>query len=129
MTVSFIYLRRSASFLSITTLAQRLEAAKRKKATKDDDGDEDISPDGGGVVDRGDGGQDDDEDLEEARKAAEFFEDGDGDDLSPGEEGEGGLPFQRLNLSRPLLRAVEAMGFVSPTPIQQRAVPLALAGR
>lgn len=79
-------------------------------------------------MDQGDEGQDD-EDLEEARKAADFFDDGDDDELSPGEEEEGGVPFQRLNLSRPLLRAVEAMGFVSPTPIQQRAVPLALAGR
>jgi hypothetical protein len=28
--------------------------------------------------------------------------------------------FSQLNLSRPLLRAVEAMGYVTPTPIQVR---------
>ena len=80
----------------------------------------------------GDRAQDDEdeEDEEEARKAAEFFGDGDeNDEFQGGEGGESGVPFQRLNLSRPLLRAVEAMGFVNPTPIQQRAVPLALAGR
>lgn len=72
----------------------------------------------------------DDEDRLEAEKAEAFFEDGDGDGVSVGfEEGGSGVPFQQLNLSRPLLRAVEAMGFVSPTPIQQRAIPYALAGR
>ena len=37
--------------------------------------------------------------------------------------------FSQLNLSRPLIRGVEAMGFVKPTPIQARVVPVALAGR
>lgn len=37
--------------------------------------------------------------------------------------------FSQLNLSRPLMRGVEAMGFVKPTPIQARVVPVALAGR
>lgn len=76
-----------------------------------------------------------DEDELEARKAAEFFEDGDGDEpasaagAAGASEGGGGVPFQQLNISRPLLRAVEAMGYVTPTAVQQRAVPFALAGR
>ena len=37
--------------------------------------------------------------------------------------------FTKLNLSRPLLRAIRKLGFVRPTPIQERAIPLALAGR
>lgn len=37
--------------------------------------------------------------------------------------------FAALHLSRPLLRAVSGMGFDSPTPIQRRVVPLALAGK
>lgn len=37
--------------------------------------------------------------------------------------------FSQLNLSRALLRAVEACGYVQPTPIQARVIPLALAGR
>lgn len=123
--------------------AQRLEAAKRKQyraaasAGNDSDNNGDDSSD--------DGEDDDDEEMDEdeleARKAAEYFEDGDGDNASPagggtagdasaGEGvGVGGVPFQQLNISRPLLRAVEAMGYVTPTPVQQRAVPFALAGR
>jgi ATP-dependent RNA helicase DDX27 len=37
--------------------------------------------------------------------------------------------FVELNLSRPLLQAVSAMGYQRPTPVQARAIPLALAGR
>jgi hypothetical protein len=37
--------------------------------------------------------------------------------------------FADLRLSRPLLRAVEALGYTEPTPIQAAVVPLALAGR
>ena len=39
------------------------------------------------------------------------------------------LQFSQLNLSRPLLRAVEVSGYVSPTPVQAAVIPLALAGR
>lgn len=38
------------------------------------------------------------------------------------------LAFTDMNLSRPLLRAVAALGYTSPTPIQCRVIPLALAG-
>ena len=37
--------------------------------------------------------------------------------------------FSQLNLSRSLLRGVEAAGYVTPTPIQTQVIPLALAGR
>ena len=37
--------------------------------------------------------------------------------------------FTELNLSRPFLRAVEAMGYTSPTPVQRKVIPLAMAGR
>ena len=37
--------------------------------------------------------------------------------------------FYTMNLSRPLLKAIESMGFVHPTPIQANTIPLALAGR
>ncbi|KAJ6818923.1 DEAD-box ATP-dependent RNA helicase 28 [Iris pallida] len=37
--------------------------------------------------------------------------------------------FLELNLSRPLLRACEALGYQKPTPIQAACIPLALAGR
>ncbi|XVE69715.1 hypothetical protein DITRI_Ditri10aG0013000 [Diplodiscus trichospermus] len=37
--------------------------------------------------------------------------------------------FMELNLSRPLLRACEALGYTQPTPIQAACIPLALTGR
>lgn len=37
--------------------------------------------------------------------------------------------FMELNLSRPLLRACESLGYTKPTPIQAACIPLALTGR
>jgi ATP-dependent RNA helicase DeaD len=37
--------------------------------------------------------------------------------------------FDQLGLSEPIARAVAALGFEAPTPIQARAIPLLLAGR
>ncbi|XP_043712641.1 DEAD-box ATP-dependent RNA helicase 28 [Telopea speciosissima] len=37
--------------------------------------------------------------------------------------------FMELNLSRPLLRACETLGYQKPTPIQAACIPLALTGR
>src|SRR5947209_20560772 len=38
-------------------------------------------------------------------------------------------PFARLGLSDAMLEGVKAMGYVEPTPIQLRAIPLVLEGR
>ncbi|KAK5584434.1 hypothetical protein RB653_006045 [Dictyostelium firmibasis] len=37
--------------------------------------------------------------------------------------------FEELHLSRPLLKAVQKLGFNQPTPIQAKAIPLALNGK
>ena len=39
------------------------------------------------------------------------------------------MPFQKLGLSPETLRGVQAMGYVDPTPIQLRAIPLVLTGK
>ena len=39
------------------------------------------------------------------------------------------MPFTKLGLSQPMLEGVRAMGYVEPTPIQLRAIPLILAGQ
>src|SRR6195256_581253 len=39
------------------------------------------------------------------------------------------MPFGKLGLSSVVLDGVKAMGYVDPTPIQLRAIPLVLAGR
>src|ERR1051325_9076202 len=39
------------------------------------------------------------------------------------------MPFTKFGLSQAVLEGVKAMGFVEPTPIQLRAIPLLMAGR
>ncbi|XP_053171356.1 probable ATP-dependent RNA helicase DDX27 isoform X2 [Scomber japonicus] len=39
------------------------------------------------------------------------------------------LTFDEMNLSRPILKAVTALGFKQPTPIQKACVPIGLLGR
>jgi ATP-dependent RNA helicase DeaD len=44
------------------------------------------------------------------------------------EEEKAPSPFAALGLSEPIARAISEMGFEAPTPIQERAIPLLLAG-
>src|ERR1700745_1321566 len=37
------------------------------------------------------------------------------------------MPFSKLGIAQPLVDGVKAMGYVEPTPIQLRAIPLILA--
>ena len=39
------------------------------------------------------------------------------------------MPFAKLGLSQPVIEGVKAMGYVEPTPIQLRAIPLIMDGR
>jgi ATP-dependent RNA helicase RhlE len=39
------------------------------------------------------------------------------------------MPFKALNLSAPVMRGIQAAGYVDPTPIQLRAIPVVLSGR
>src|SRR5215510_2151408 len=39
------------------------------------------------------------------------------------------MPFSQLGLSNAVLDGIKAMGYVEPTPIQLRAIPLMMAGR
>jgi ATP-dependent RNA helicase RhlE len=39
------------------------------------------------------------------------------------------MPFAKLGLSQPVLEGIKAMGYVEPTPIQLRAIPLIMAGQ
>lgn len=68
-----------------------------------------------------------DDPAEAARKAAFFAE----DPTASGSTADPSVPssFNAMNLSRPLLRALTALKFTTPTPIQARAIPLALLGR
>src|SRR5437588_4373536 len=39
------------------------------------------------------------------------------------------MPFTKLGLSNAMLEGVKAMGYIEPTPIQLRAIPLILSGQ
>src|SRR4051794_18125305 len=39
------------------------------------------------------------------------------------------MSFAQLGLSRPLLRAVDALNYTTPTPVQAKAIPIVLEGR
>ncbi|KAL1413678.1 nucleolar DEAD-box protein required for synthesis of 60S ribosomal subunit [Vanrija albida] len=88
--------------------------------------------------------EDDEEEEEEDDEDADADSDSDASEVDAAEEArkdaffsadptatQTDLPtsFASMNLSRPLLRALTSLGFAAPTPIQSRAVPLALLGR
>jgi ATP-dependent RNA helicase DDX27 len=89
-------------------------AAERKKEGDSEDLGEDE-----GDCDELD--SEDEEAAERERQKKEFFDD------AP----EAAMPktFQKMELSRPILRAVTALGFSAPSLVQQRAIPIALLGR
>ncbi|KAJ3330108.1 nucleolar DEAD-box protein required for synthesis of 60S ribosomal subunit, partial [Kappamyces sp. JEL0680] len=62
------------------------------------------------------------QDVVSDKRIAEYF------DEAP-EADESQDTFTSLALSRPILKAIAAMGFVKPTDIQSRTIPLALQGR
>ncbi|EGZ07407.1 hypothetical protein PHYSODRAFT_527947 [Phytophthora sojae] len=66
-------------------------------------------------------------DALEKKKAAEFFE---SDPFAAEEFAKTRFEtFADLKLSRPIMRAISHIGFEKPTPIQQRAIPIALTGK
>ncbi|XP_030484041.2 DEAD-box ATP-dependent RNA helicase 28 [Cannabis sativa] len=65
---------------------------------------------------------DEDDDSNAVVNSKSFFSSSDGTSFHANS-------FLELNLSRPLLRACEALGYAKPTPIQAACIPLALSGR
>uniref|UniRef100_A0A8C3JHF8 Probable ATP-dependent RNA helicase DDX27 n=1 Tax=Calidris pygmaea TaxID=425635 RepID=A0A8C3JHF8_9CHAR len=55
------------------------------------------------------------------KEAERFFEDA--------SQYDDNLSFQDMNLSRPLLKAITALGFKQPTPIQKACIPVGLLGK
>ena len=91
---------------------------------QDDEGssDEEDSEEAPESEDEEDDDSDDEEDADAERKAQYFA----------AEEQSNEAPtasFSALRLNRPLLRALSAMNFQKPTPIQSRTIPIALAGK
>lgn len=67
-----------------------------------------------------------DEDAEEVAKRNAFF--APEEKSKPGKKNVVGS-FQTMSLSRPILRGLTNVGFTKPTPIQAKAVPIALMGK
>lgn len=64
-------------------------------------------------------------DLEEQAKRAAFFAP---EDKTATANVKSASSFQQFSLSRPILKALAALSFAAPTPIQARAIPVALQG-
>ncbi|OIW33019.1 DEAD-domain-containing protein [Coniochaeta ligniaria NRRL 30616] len=97
-----------------------------------EDGDEPASDDDSVATpvnhpeDDGRSDSEEDEDPEEAAKREAFF--------APEEKEKPGKKtnlssFQGMSLSRPILRGLGNVGFTKPTPIQAKAIPIALMGK
>ncbi|KAJ1255389.1 hypothetical protein BS78_K247700 [Paspalum vaginatum] len=88
----------------------------------DDDGDEEEG---------GEQGEEEEEDAREEEDTAEQNGTVDPSKFFASSEGASfhANSFLELNLSRPLVRACEALGYQKPTPIQAACIPLALTGR
>ncbi|KAI4614702.1 nucleolar DEAD-box protein required for synthesis of 60S ribosomal subunit [Alternaria ethzedia] len=74
--------------------------------------------------------QSEEEDAVEAKKAAAFFAPEDSVQIKKKKGAKGGTgSFQAMSLSRPILRGLASVGFTEPTPIQNKAVPIAMQGK
>ncbi|KAL6156536.1 nucleolar DEAD-box protein required for synthesis of 60S ribosomal subunit [Exserohilum turcicum] len=70
------------------------------------------------------------EDAVEAEKAAAFFASEDSVTVKKKKGTKAGTgSFQAMSLSRPILRGLASVGFTEPTPIQSKAVPIAMQGK
>ncbi|XP_070698916.1 probable ATP-dependent RNA helicase DDX27 [Pempheris klunzingeri] len=130
-------------------------SGKNQEEEEDDDEDEegDVKPPAG----HGDGGdEDDDEEEDDEEEDEDEFDSGDEEILTKSDtlrdkqrrgkkrkveeeapesfyadasQYDDQLTFDDMNLSRPILKAITALGFKQPTPIQKACVPVGLLGR
>lgn len=74
--------------------------------------------------------QSEQEDAVEAQKAADFFAPEESVTVKKKKGAKvGSGSFQAMSLSRPILRGLASVGFTEPTPIQNKAVPIAMQGK
>jgi ATP-dependent RNA helicase DDX27 len=98
-----------------------------------DDDDEDESEQGmkDEQIDEQESGSESESDketeVEKARKKAYFATES--SEHKAGDEAATSTTFEKLSLSRPILRALATLNFHTPTPIQAKSIPIALAGK
>jgi ATP-dependent RNA helicase DDX27 len=73
--------------------------------------------------------EDEKEDEEEAAKRKAFFAPEDDEKVVSKTSKDVTNSFQSMNISRPILRGLATVGFSQPTPIQAKAIPVALLGK
>ncbi|KAI3391318.1 hypothetical protein diail_7606 [Diaporthe ilicicola] len=83
-------------------------------------------PDDDGEDSDSDNDDGEEEDAEEIAKRDAFF--APEEKAKPGKKDTSGA-FTAMSLSRPILRGLAAVGFSIPTPIQRKAIPIALMGK
>ena len=109
---------------------KKVEEEKEKSTSEDESSSDDSGSDSDESDSEDDNTKNDNEELDEeaireAAKAAAYFDNSthvtaDNNTIDS---------FNQLGLSRPLLRGVASMGFVTPTLVQASVLPVALAGR
>ncbi|QPG75451.1 hypothetical protein FOA43_002806 [Brettanomyces nanus] len=103
-------------------------AANDKNNNDDDDDDDDGGFDAtiNALYDTADQDEDEEEKQKDSAKAIEKFY-----DSHEGESAQKTLykDFQSLNLSRPVLKGLSALGYSKPTPVQSASIPIALMGK
>uniref|UniRef100_A0A3P8WW09 RNA helicase n=1 Tax=Cynoglossus semilaevis TaxID=244447 RepID=A0A3P8WW09_CYNSE len=130
---------------TLTTLDQKIEKIRKKRKAEvsaAEDGKEPVRTEDADKDEEDDQVEDDDDDDDEEEedefdtsdeevltksavsvlKAAESFS----EDASQFDDQ---LTFDGMNLSRPILKAITALGFKQPTPIQKACVPVGLLGK
>ncbi|TYJ34882.1 hypothetical protein E1A91_A05G198500v1 [Gossypium mustelinum] len=96
----------------ISKILQQSSAPAQQEETSDSESDKQVDY----------RSEDEDEENSNARDNKSFFAPAEGASFHANS-------FMELNLSRPLLRACETLGYTKPTPIQAACIPLALTGR
>jgi len=73
---------------------------------------------------RDESSEEDEPDFVKDKKKAEYFE-----QPEPEPENPVDITFHHMNLSRPLLKSITALGYTQPTQIQAKTIPLAMQGK
>ncbi|WVZ90197.1 hypothetical protein U9M48_036523 [Paspalum notatum var. saurae] len=111
---------------------EEVEGSSDEEAGGEGEGEEEEEEDDdGGEEEGGEQGEEEEEDATEEEDTAKQNGTVDPSKFFASSEGASfhANSFLELNLSRPLVRACEALGYQKPTPIQAACIPLALTGR
>uniref|UniRef100_A0A665X8U7 RNA helicase n=1 Tax=Echeneis naucrates TaxID=173247 RepID=A0A665X8U7_ECHNA len=116
-------------------------AGNNQEEEDGDDEEKDVKPTAEELDEEDEDDDDDDDDDEEEEEDVDEFNSSDEEVLTKSGEFRRGfyfeyasqydekLTFDDMNLSRPILKAITALGFKQPTPIQKACVPVGLLGK